>query len=197
MSSISKYWIHAFRRNRNGVPDFWQRDFFEEVRKSEILEFLYDILDKQFRAYSRNDQKCSAIITIDVAMLSGILLLVGSFSKAGTAVLVGAGIAFAFLVSSFVICLVHSLPRSEAHVGNANDNPRVLAYISKQSRDSYYGLIQGLDIDGLVRMTSYQVLGMSYNIRRGQRILRWGVAMALVGVVVLAGVVPVAVFQNL
>jgi len=164
--------------------------------KEQLLAFTYDILDKQFRTYIWNESKSNALVTIDAAMIAGILLFFQIFDNISVIVLVLMGVSFLLFILSFIICLIHAIPRIDAKIGN-NDNPRTIVCIKKFTRTEYHDQIKELTLNQMIEYTCYQISGMTQNNLKGQRLIRKGIYLTISGVVCLTTLLTVYVLQNL
>jgi Na+-transporting methylmalonyl-CoA/oxaloacetate decarboxylase gamma subunit len=172
-----------------------QRDSALQI-KEQLLGFTYDILDKQFRTYIWNESKSNALITIDAALIAGVLIFFQLFKYISVVSLILMGVSFLFFILSFIICLVHTIPRIDAKIGN-KDNLRTIICIRKLNRTEYHDQIKELKLDQMIKLTSYQISGMTQNNLKGQRLISKGINLTILGVVCLTVLLTVLVIQNI
>jgi len=103
--------------------------------------------------------------------------------------------SFVSLVTSFVICLVHAIPRVNARIGN-EDNLRTMACIHLQTREEYHAKVAALDIADMVRMNCWQIVGLCKLNTRGHYLITWGVRLAVAGAIGTAVATPMYVFSD-
>jgi len=146
--------------------------------------FTNDIIDKQYRSYVWNDGKVQALVTIDTALIAGILLILQLFPHISTFGFVVLASAFLFFLSSFLVCLIHAVPRIHSGIGQSG-NLRTMVGISKHNKHTYHEAIAGINLHDVLRMNCWQIVGMCTNNLRSHKLITWGVALTLAGVLVL------------
>ena len=183
---VSSHFVKPLKRQKNPAPQ----------TKEQLLSFTYDILDKQFRTYIWNESKSNALITIDAALIAGILLFFQLFDYISTISLILMAVSFCLLILSFIICLIHAIPRIDAKIGN-KDNLRTIVFIKTLSRTEYYDKIKKLSLDEMIKLTSFQISGMTQNNIKGQRLIKKGIYFTISGVICLPALLTILVLQNL
>ena len=115
--------------------------------KDKLLDWSYAVGDKQYFLYSWNDAKVSGLITVDAALMAGILFVlqlldfsslssqtatqaVGQASQTitqGTGLYLGIfplllfATSFVLLSLSIIFCLVHTIPKLNSKMGNGHN----------------------------------------------------------------------------
>ena len=165
----------------------------KEISKSDLkifLDFAIDILDKQYRSYVWNDGKVQSLVTIDTALIAGILVILQTFQHVNIAAFLLLAGAFLALIASFIVCLWHSIPRVNSGIGN-EANPRSMIGIVRLDKNEYLATIMGLDLRNMVRMTCWQISGMARNNLRSHNLIKHGVILTIIGVMAISIAVPI------
>lgn len=197
-------------------------DTSEKDLSSEELERLYnwtlDIGDKQYRAYDWNDNKVQCLLTVDAALMAGvifILQLLGEDTITITSISLGIfALSFLFLVISLIICLIHSIPILNSKLGDGH-NLRTIVGIESFARyeaffntttkherrfratNKYFESISNLNMLDMVHMNAWQIVGMSRNNVTSNVYIRKGVIATILGVITLMIAVGIMAVQNM
>jgi len=170
----------------------------KEISKTDLkifLDFATDILDKQYRSYVWNDGKVQSLVTIDTALIAGVLVILQIFQRANIVALFFLACAFLSLIASFIVCLSHSIPRLNSGIGN-EVNLRSMIGIVRLDKDEYLSKLMGLDLANMIKMTSWQISGMSRNNLRSHNLIQRGVILTSIGVLAIAVAVPIIAVTN-
>ena len=181
----------------------------------KLLTWSYDIGDKQYRSYSWNDAKVQCLLTVDAALIAGILFILQLLNAGNGIIIEGLPIilyfsAFICLSISLILCLLHSIPKLNSKIGN-EANLRTIIGISRFStiekalgkesgfiaKEEYCKSVMNLSIDDLVKMNLQQIAGMSKNNNESYKTIRKGAIFTIVSVVfIIVGTVALA-FQTI
>ncbi len=167
----------------------------EDKRMKLVLEFTTDIIDKQYRSYVWNDGKVQALVTIDTALIAGILLILQVFSHVSTFAFILLGCSFVCLLISSLVCLVHAVPKIDSGVGNQS-NLRTMVGISPLSKQQYHEAMLSQSLDKMIEMNCWQITGMCKNNMRSHHLIRRGVRLTISGVLALAVALLIIVFSS-
>lgn len=159
------------------------------------LEFTQDIIDKQYRSYVWNDGKMQTLVTIDAALIAGVLIALQTFKAVGPIPFALIGGAFFALVLSFIVCLVHAIPKLHSGVGNTT-NLRTMVGIGTLTKEEYHEHVRRMAADDMLRMNCWQIAGMCRNNLRSYTLIRRGVMLTMSGVVALAVALPWIVYAD-
>lgn len=166
----------------NSLPD--QKNIASSNLET-LLNFTSDIIDKQYRSYIWSDGKVQALVTIDVALIAGILLIIRSFDIVSFLVFGLLICSFLFFTISVLICLVHAIPRMNSRIGN-EANLRTIIGISCFKKEEYHKEIKNLDLEKMIEMNCWQISGMVRNNLRSHKLIKIGVLLTIVGVITIA-----------
>lgn len=177
-----------------------------DSERDALYEWTLDIGDKQYRAYDWNDNKVQCLLTVDAALLAGILFVLQLIGDDGlqisNAVWVLFAISFVFLVVSILVCLIHSIPILNSKLGDGH-NLRTIVGIESYARyehffnrknihekryratEKYYQSLSNLTKLEMLHMNAWQIVGMSRNNVTSNYYIRRGVISTIIGVVVL------------
>lgn len=191
------------RALRNGCSRFvfsdgiWRRPEFSQLEEPTayhlmMFEFTKDILDKQFRTYAWSEGKLQALVTIDAALVAGSLVLAGAFRGSDSKGYLPMVPAVICLIVSFLVCLWHTIPWIDSGIGN-DKNLRTITCARRFSKEDYYMHVSALRPEDLIRLTAWQVAGMSRNNIRSERLIKSGVVLTIFGTLLLAGALPIIV----
>lgn len=169
----------------------------------KLLTFTYDIGDKQYRSYSWNDSKVQCLLTVNAALIAGILFL-AQFLTTNTQIdIVGLPIiffifAFFLLSTSLIYCLKHSIPRLNSKIGN-EDNLRTIIGINRfmtieeilgkensfSARDKYSDIIRNMQPIAILRMNAMQIVGMAKNNNTSHKMIKKAVLATIFSIYLL------------
>lgn len=167
-----------------------------------LLAWTYDIGDKQYRSYSWNDAKVQCLLTVDAALIAGLLFVIQLVDGVGAIKIEGApllfyALSFLLLSISLIYCLLHSIPKLNSKIGNEG-NLRTIIGINRfttieqtigknnfVAREKYYESVVGLGIEDLLKMNVTQIAGMSKNNNTSHRIIRGGVIFTIISISLL------------
>ncbi len=158
-------------------------------------DFTLDIIDKQYRSYVWNDGKIQALVTIDTALIAGILLVLQTLKIINVFVFILLALSFIFLLISFLVCLIHAIPRIHSGVGN-QANLRTMVGINRFSKEEYNSKILELDLAEMLRMNCWQITGMCKNNMRSHELIKFGVIFTIIGVLFFASGLPIIVYDE-
>ena len=87
-----------------------------QINIDKLLEWTYMVGDKQYFLYSWNDTKVQGLLTVDAALMAGILFILQLLDSATTLKLtvlplVIYAASFLLLACSIVYCLIHTIPK--------------------------------------------------------------------------------------
>lgn len=169
----------------------YNQELYEQLvgNLKQAYDFTTDIIDKQYRSYVWNDGKVQALVAIDAALIVGIFLIQQIFYPISLVDLCLLGASFLFLIISFLVCLVHVIPRMNSKIGNES-NFRTMIGISRFNKDEYYAKIIKTNLNDMVRMNCWQISGMCKNNLRSHNLVRYGVYLTICGVIILAIALP-------
>jgi Na+-transporting methylmalonyl-CoA/oxaloacetate decarboxylase gamma subunit len=156
----------------------------EEPSLKLVYDFTIDIIDKQYRSYTWSDGKVQALVTMDAALIAGLLLVFQVF-KPDAFALTFLGVSFVLFILGFLFCLVHAIPRLNSKVGN-EDNFRTIIGIESLSKEDYHEAVLHLSLSDMVRMNCAQISGMCRNNVRSQKMIRTAVWLTIAGTLVFA-----------
>lgn len=177
-----------------------------EEELNNLYEWTLDIGDKQYRAYDWNDNKVQCLLTVDAALLAGILFVLQLIGDDGLSisneVWVFFALSFVFLVFSILVCLIHSIPILNSKLGNGH-NLRTIVGIESYARyekffnrksihkrryratEKYYQSLSRLSKLDMLHMNAWQIVGMSKNNVTSNYYIRRGVISTIGGVIIL------------
>ena len=162
-----------------------------------LINFTYDIVDKQYRSYVWNDGKIQALVTIDTALIAGLLLIFQSNWKiANLFFVITLLLSFLFLVISFIICLVHAIPKIHSGIGQS-DNLRTMVGISQIDKYKYHKEMLRVDLTEILRMNCWQISGMCRNNLRSHKLIWYGALNTIIGVTLFFIITPSIYYNNL
>jgi hypothetical protein len=159
-----------------------------------VFYFTADIIDKQYRSYIWNDGKVQALVTIDGGVIAGLLVIFQIFKDIGLLAFGLLAGSFAFLLISFVVCLLHVVPRIHSGIGN-QENLRTMVGITRLRKEAYHKRVTALDLGEMVRMNCWQISGMCKNNMRSHKLIKYGAVLTIAGVLTLGAAVPIIVFS--
>lgn len=176
-----------------------------------LLTWIYDIGDKQYRSYSWNDSKVQSLLTVDAALIAGILFIFQIVSEKinieGIPLLFFA-LSFILLSASLIYCLLHSIPKLDSKIGNES-NLRTIIGINRFTiiaealgksnfiaREKYYESVIGLRIEDILKMNITQIAGMSKNNHTSHKIIREGVICTIVSILLILIAMILLAFQT-
>lgn len=194
----------------------------EKNMSDEELERLFnwtlDIGDKQYRAYDWNDNKVQCLLTVDAALMAGVIFvlqLLGDNSIKISNISLGIfALSFLFLVISLIVCLIHSIPILNSKLGDGH-NLRTIVGIESFARyeaffnhtctherryratDKYFESLSNLSLLDMVHMNAWQIVGMSRNNVTSNIYIRKGVISTILGVLTLMVAVGVMAVENI
>lgn len=194
----------------------------EKQMSDEELERLFnwtlDIGDKQYRAYDWNDNKVQCLLTVDAALMAGVIFvlqLLGDHSIKISSVSLGIfALSFLFLVISLIVCLIHSIPILNSKLGDGHNLRTIVgiesfaryeAFFNKaktherryKATDKYFESLSNLSMLDMVHMNAWQIVGMSKNNVTSNVYIRKGVISTIFGVLTLMVAVGVMAVQNM
>lgn len=161
----------------------------------QAFDFTVDIIDKQYRSYVWNDGKVQALVTIDAALIAGILLILQIFNQVSLLSLILLAVSSVFLLCSLLICLEHAIPRMNSGIGN-EDNLRTMIGIARIGKEEYHKKITSLNLDDMVRMNCYQIAGMCKNNLKSHSLIKIAVRLTMIGVLVIGIALAIIVFSD-
>ena len=176
---------------------------------NKLLEWTYVIGDKQYFLYSWNDAKISGLLTVDAALMAGILFVLQLLDGASNLnltlfPLLFYASSFVVLAISIIICLLHTIPRLNSKMGNGHNLKTMIGinrFVLMQkmlggkkyfSAEKYYlDSVKELNADDLLEMNIFQILGMNTNNVRSYILIRNGVwaTVISIGLLILATVI--------
>lgn len=159
------------------------------------FDFTADIIDKQYRSYIWNDGKVQALVTMDTALIAGILLILQTFNQVPFWTFIPLAFSFLFLLSSFLFCLVHAIPKIHSGIGN-EDNLRTMVGITCLEKEKYHEKVTALNLEDMVRMNCWQISGMCKNNLRSHQLIRRGVRLTISGVVAIVIALPIIIVSD-
>lgn len=162
---------------------------------NDIIAYTNDIIDKQYRSYTWNDTKVQALITIDTALIAGILLIFQIYSSIYGLVLYIFGFSFGLLIISSLICLYHSIPQINSKIGN-EDNLRTMVGIKNYTKEEYHTRILKLNLKTMVKMNCNQISGMCKNNMRSYNLIKRGAYLTIIGVILIAIAISMLVYTK-
>lgn len=156
-----------------------------EKQKQLAYDFTLSIIDKQYRSYLWNDSKIQSLITINAAIIAGILVVTQIYSSKALLYKVPLIISLGCQLISLIIALIHVVPKINSKIGN-EFNLRTMVgispYIQTKDKDEYVAKILGSNVDDFIKMNCYQIVGMCKNNLRSEKFIRAGVILALIGI---------------
>lgn len=189
-----------------------------EEELNRLFEWTMDIGDKQYRAYDWNDNKVQCLLTVDAALMAGVIFvlqLLGDNSIKISSISLGIfALSFLFLVISLIVCLIHSIPILNSKLGDGH-NLRTIVGIESFARyeaffnqtknherrynatKKYYESLSNLSLLDMVHMNAWQIVGMSRNNVTSNRYIRKGVISTILGVITLMIGVGVMAIENI
>lgn len=181
----------------------------------KLLEWTYVVSDKQYFLYSWNDAKVSGLITVDAALMAGILfvlqLLDGSQGLNMPIVsLITYGISFVLLALSIIFCLLHTIPKLNSKMGTGN-NLKTMIGINRyrlmqnmlggkdyfRAEKYYLESVKCMSNDDLLEMNLFQIIGMNTNNINSHLIIRKGVIATVLSLILLIFATGMFVFLNI
>lgn len=172
-----------------------ERDELSDSRLKLHYDFTVGIIDKQYRSYVWNDGKVQALVTIDTALIAGLLLILQVFDTVNTLAFVLIGFSFIFLLTSFFVCLIHAVPRMHSGIGN-QENLRTIIGIVNLKKEEYHAKIRQLDLAEIIKMNCWQIAGMSKNNMRSHKLIRFGAIQTIIGVLLFSTALPIIVVSD-
>lgn len=191
---------------------FNNEDSIDNIDKDKLLSWTYDIGDKQYRSYTWNDTKVQCLLTVDAALIAGLLfvlqLLGNKDISFGILPLVFYGFSFVILIYGLTCCLIHSIPRLNSKLGDGK-NIRTIIGIYRYSEiqellgknffyalEKYYKDICKLKEEDLIRMNTDQIGGMAKNNITSSRIIKKSVIATILSIVfLLFGTLLIALYN--
>lgn len=189
-----------------------------EEELNRLFEWTLDIGDKQYRAYDWNDNKVQCLLTVDAALMAGVIFvlqLLGDNSIKISSISLGIfALSFLFLVISLIVCLIHSIPILNSKLGDGH-NLRTIVGIESFARyeaffnqtknherrynatNKYYESLSNLNLLDMVHMNAWQIVGMSRNNVTSNKYIRKGVISTILGVITLMIGVGVMAIENI
>ncbi len=160
-----------------------------------VFGFTNDIIDKQYRSYVWNDGKVQALVTIDTGLIAGLLLIVQIFTHIEIISWCLLALSFILLLVSFLVCLVHAVPRIHSGIGN-QENLRTMVGITRFSKEEYHTRVAATNLPEIVRMNCWQIAGMCKNNLRSHKLIRFGAGLTIAGVIALGMALPIIVYSD-
>jgi hypothetical protein len=144
-----------------------------------------DVLDKQYRLYSWNDQKTHSLITANAFLFAAVGFTYDRHAS-DVMVLLFQLLAVAMLAASALFCVTHLVPYWRSGKSGRESNIRSLRGIGEfPNWQSYAQTFAGVDRNRFVTDCLRQVYGMSRNSWRSRTLVTRGVALTMVGVICL------------
>lgn len=196
-------------------------DSEKQLSEEELERLFYwtlDIGDKQYRAYDWNDNKVQCLLTVDAALMAGVIFvlqLLGNNSIKISSISLGIfALSFLFLVISLIVCLIHSIPILNSKLGDGH-NLRTIVGIESFARyeaffnqtknherryratNKYYESLSNLNLLDMVHMNAWQIVGMSRNNVTSNRYIHKGVISTILGVITLMIGVGMMAIENI
>lgn len=192
-----KYYLTELAQNilnpkLNGKQDF-----------EKLLEWTYIVGDKQYYLYSWNDAKVSGLITVDAALMAGILFVLQLLDDSqrlqlSVFTLIVYGLSFVVLALSIVFCLFHTIPKLNSKMGTGS-NLKTMIGINRyreiqnvlggknhfRAEKYYLECVKHLSNEELLEMNIYQIIGMNTNNIRSHAIIRKGVIATIISILLL------------
>lgn len=195
------------------------------VDKDKLLDWSYAVGDKQYFLYSWNDAKVSGLITVDAALMAGILFvlqLLDYSSPNAQATAQNSGLflgvfplmffatSFILLASSIIFCLVHTIPKLNSRMGNGHNLKTMIGinryrvmqnmlggkkYFSAETQ--YFNNVKNFTQDDLLEMNVLQIMGMNTNNIKSHAIIRKGVIATIISIVMIVIAIAILSIQNL
>jgi hypothetical protein len=154
-----------------------------------ILQYTTGIVDKRHDLYQWCEQKIASLATIDGILLAGVFLLIGGGAHHHPHIFLGAAIeSLICLTISLITSLWHIIPIKDAKVGNSTNIRTIIGIESFKTADDYYQACLKLDTNSMIRYNAMQIKGMTRNISRDHRAIRYGASASiasLVGLIIM------------
>ena len=193
--------------------------FFPQTRQSvdqdKLLEWTYVVGDKQYFLYSWNDTKVQGLLTVDGALMAGILFILQLLDSAvtlklTTVPLVIYAISFLLLAFSIIFCLIHTIPKLNSKMGHGH-NLKTMIGINRfvmlqrmlggkkhfNAEAYYFESVKMLSVDDLLESNVFQILGMNTNNVKSHAIIRKGVIATIISVIAMILATIIFAVQNL
>ena len=175
----------------------------------KLLEWTYAVGDKQYFLYSWNDAKVSGLLTVDAALMAGILFVLQLLDSANNLTLtliplVFYAFSFVILAISIIFSLIHTIPRLNSKMGNRH-NLKTMIGINRfvlmqkmfggkkyfRAEKYYFDCVKESNVDDLLEMNIFQILGMNTNNIRSHALIRKGVwaTVISIGLLILATII--------
>ncbi len=196
------------------------KDIFKEHEvttddRDKLLQWTYEVGDKQYFLYSWNDTKVAGLLTVDSILMAGILFILQLLDNKinmmlSLTALALYAISFSLLALSIIFCLIHTIPKLNSKMGHGHNLKTMIginrfAVIQKMlggkkffnAEQSYFNSVKGLSADDLLELNIYQILGMNTNNIRSHEIIRKGVQVTIISVITMILATIIFAIQNI
>jgi len=187
----------------------------QNIDQDKLLEWTYVVGDKQYFLYSWNDTKVQGLLTVDGALMAGILFILQLLDSATklklTAIpLVIYAVSFLLLACSIVYCLIHTIPKLNSKMGHGH-NLKTMIGINRfvvmqrmlggkkhfNAETHYFENVRVLSVDDLLESNVFQILGMNTNNIKSHAIIRKGVIATIISVIAMILATIIFAVQNI
>lgn len=205
--------------NQYLLSDLAKSIFFPQVRsgidQDKLLEWTYAIGDKQYFLYSWNDTKVQGLLTVDGALMAGILFILQLLDSATTLKLTVVPliiyfVSFILLSCSIVFCLIHTIPKLNSKMGHGH-NLKTMIGINRfvlmqkmlggkkyfNAEVHYFENVKALSLDDLLESNVFQILGMNTNNIKSHAIIRKGVIATIISIITMIVATIIFAVQNI
>lgn len=187
----------------------------QSVDQDRLLEWTYIVVDKQYFLYSWNDTKVQGLLTVDGALMAGILFILQLLDSATTLKLTSVpliiyAISFLLLACSIIFCLIHTIPKLNSKMGHGHNLKTMIGinrFVMMQkmlggkkhfnAEVNYFENVKVLSIDELLESNVFQILGMNTNNIRSHQIIRKGVIATIISIIAMILATIIFAIQNL
>lgn len=184
------------------------------VEYDKLFEWTYVVGDKQYFLYSWNDTKVQGLLTVDGALMAGILFIL-QLLDSGTSLsltvlpLILYAISFLLLACSIVYCLIHTIPKLNSKMGHGHNLKTMIGinrfvvmqrmfggkkYFNAESQ--YFKNVTAQSANDLLESNIYQILGMNTNNIKSHAIIRKGVIATIISVISMILATIIFAVQN-
>jgi hypothetical protein len=165
----------------------------------ENLDFIHDVLEKQYRNYSWNDGKVHALVTTNSILVAGIFVTLQARlvkSSLGTPEVLLL-FSLLFVSISLIYCLRHSIPILSSGKSGPSDNLRAQTGITAmKNAHEYEQNVRSLSRDEMFHLASRQTYGMAWNNRRSHKIIQNAALLTMASSICIAvSVASIVLFE--
>lgn len=201
------------------LSDLAKSIFFPQVSlgidRDKLLEWSYVVGDKQYFLYSWNDTKVQGLLTVDGALMAGILFILQLLDSATTLKLTAGplviyAVSFLLLACSIVFCLIHTIPKLNSKMGHGHNLKTMIGinrFVMMQkmlggkkffnAEFNYLENVKALSVDDLLESNVFQILGMNTNNIKSHAIIRKGVFATIISVIAMILATIIFAVQNI